>query len=528
MDTRKPISQFGVNNVSIVHVSILNAPTDISPFELVDSINNRLQAHGFWKDDICNIKKDGTRFWCSLNISEFSHPAYGKVWVSINVDITDRKKMDAKLNYLASHDALTGLISRYEFELRVTRLLSNLSKEKSTHAMCFLDLDQFKVINDTCGHAAGDELLRQIGRVLRETIRKRDTLARLGGDEFGVLMEHCTLEQAHRVADDILKAVIDYQFSWDGNVFRIGVSIGLVAITEASGNFTELLKQADVACYLAKDLGRNRVHAYHPDDTELAVRHGEMQWVGRINHALDENQLCLYAQPIISLDGGGRRHYELLVRMLDENGDIIPPGAFLPAAERYNLIEKVDAWVVSHACSSLAAHPAFIGQVDFITINLSGPSLTNQSFLKSILQIFKETGVSPKKICFEVTETAAVSNLDSAISFIKNLKEIGCQFALDDFGSGISSFGYLKNLPVDYLKIDGMFVKDIVEDPIDRAMVKSINEIGQMMGMKTIAEFVENDEIKMMLKVIGVNYGQGYGLGKPGPLVDLITQFNEA
>jgi len=522
-------NMFGYQEGELIgkQVSILNAPTDISPFELSDSIHKDLQAHGFWKNDICNIKKDGTKFWCSLHISEFSHLVYGKVWVSINTDITNRKKMDAKLSYQASHDALTGLISRYEFELRVTRLLSHLSKEQSIHAMCFLDLDQFKVINDTCGHAAGDELLRQLGRLLQKTIRKRDTLARLGGDEFGVLMEHCTLEQAHRVADDILKAVMDYQFSWDGSVFRIGVSIGLVAITQTSGNFTDLLKQADAACYLAKDLGRNRIHTYHPDDTELAVRHGEMQWVGRINQALDENWLCLYAQPIISLNGGGRRHYELLLRMLDKNGNIIPPGAFLPAAERYNLIEKLDAWVVSHACTSLAEHPAFIDQIDFISVNLSGPSLTNQDFLESILLIFKETGVSPEKICFEVTETVAVSNLNPAISFMKNLKEIGCQFALDDFGSGISSFGYLKNLPVDYLKIDGMFVKDIVDDPIDLAMVKSINEIGQVMGMKTIAEFVENDDIKMMLKAIGVNYGQGYGLGKPEPLIGLITQFNE-
>ncbi len=443
-------------------------------------------------------------------------------------DITERKKLDAKILNLASHDALTGLISRYEFEQLVTRLLSNLSDERFEHAMCFLDLDQFKVINDTCGHAAGDELLRQLGRTLRGTIRKRDTLARLGGDEFGVMMEDCTLEQAHRVADDILKEVMNYQFSWEGNVFRIGVSIGLVAITETSGNFTDLLKQADSACYLAKDRGRNRIHTYHPDDIELAVRHGEMQWVGRINRALDENQFCLYAQPIVSLNGGGRRHYELLVRMLDESGDIIPPGAFLPAAERYNLIEQLDAWVVSHACTSLAAHPAFIDQIDFVTINLSGSSLTNQGFLESIIQIFKEAGISPEKVCFEVTETVAISNLNSAIAFIRDLKEIGCQFALDDFGSGISSFGYLKTLPVDYLKIDGMFIKDIVEDPIDRAMVKSINEIGSVMGMKTIAEFVENDKIKMMLQAIGVDYGQGYGLGKPEPFIDLISRADVA
>ncbi len=438
-------------------------------------------------------------------------------------DVSKQKKVEKQLEYQASHDALTGLISRYEFEQRVTRLLFSTSKEKNTHAMCFLDLDQFKVINDTCGHSAGDELLRQIGRILTNTIRKRDTLARLGGDEFGVLMEHCTLEQAQRVTNDILNVVMGYQFFWSDNVFRIGVSIGLVAITEASGNFTELLKQADAACYMAKDLGRNRIHVYHPDDTELAFRHGEMQWVARINQALDKDRLCLYAQPIISLDSGDNRHYELLVRMLDDNGDIIPPGSFLPAAERYNLIEKVDAWVVSHACTFLSQQRKFLDHINFVTINLSGPSLTNSSFLGSILSILNETGVPPGKICFEVTETVAVSNMNLAIGFIKDLKEIGCHFALDDFGSGISSFGYLKNLPVDYLKIDGMFVKDILENPIDYAMVKSINEIGQVMGMKTIAEFVENDETKATLKTIGVNYAQGYGIGKPEPLIDLVS-----
>ncbi len=471
------------------------------------------------------IRKDGSTWWGSANARLVKGDDGSILGVEgIVRDISEQKSIEEQLSFQASHDILTGLINRDEFENRANRLLSTIQYDGAEHAVCFLDLDQFKVVNDTCGHVAGDELLRQLGRLLRDTVRKRDTLARLGGDEFGVLMEHCTLEQAHRVADDILKVIMDYQFFWEGSAFRIGVSIGLVAITEANSNFTELFKQADAACYLAKDLGRNRIHAYHPDDTELAVRHGEMQWVGRISQALDEDRFCLFAQPIISLDGGGRRHYELLVRMLDEQGDIILPSAFLPAAERYNLVEKLDAWVVSHACTFLAKQPAFINQIDFVTINLSGPSLTNQNFLDSILHIFNETGVSPGKVCFEVTETVAVSNLGSAIDFITNLKKTGCRFALDDFGSGLSSFGYLKNLPVDYLKIDGMFVKDIVEDPIDYAMVKSINEIGQVMGMKTIAEFVENDEIKAMLKAIGVNYGQGYGMGKPEPLIGLITQ----
>jgi diguanylate cyclase (GGDEF)-like protein len=427
-----------------------------------------------------------------------------------------------ELSYHAVHDSLTGLINRHEFEKRVSYLLSQIKNSDDCHAMLFMDLDQFKVVNDTCGHVAGDKLLNKLGKLLLSTISKRDTIARLGGDEFGILIQGCTLEQAQLVAAEILKTVMNYQFLWAGKVFRIGVSMGLVAITKNSDDFTELFRQADAACYLAKDMGRNRIHAYHPDDNELAVRHREMNWVGRINQALDEDRFCLYAQAIVPLDGSAKKHYELLIRMVDEQGEIILPGAFLPAAERYNLIEKLDAWVVSHACKLLAEHPLFFAQVDFVSINLSGPSLTNHAFLESILDVFAEKNISPRMVCFEVTETIAISNLDAAIRFIKTLKKSGFRFALDDFGSGISSFGYLKNLPVDYLKIDGMFVKGIVEDPIDYAMVKSINEIGQVMGMQTIAEFVENNQIKELLTTIGVNYGQGYGLGKPKPLKELV------
>jgi diguanylate cyclase (GGDEF)-like protein/PAS domain S-box-containing protein len=505
------------------HISVINAPSDVSPEDVANQIRNELEANGVWRGEVQHIKKDGTHFWSSPTVSTFDHPMHGKVWVSIHTDISERKLMLEKLSYQASHDSLTGLISRYEFEKRATSLLSAISKESGEHAMCFLDLDQFKVINDTCGHAAGDELLRQLGRVLGNTVRKRDTLARLGGDEFGVLIEHCTLEQGFGIASDILAAVLDHQFFWEGKTFRIGVSVGLVAITQTSGNFTDLLRQADAACYLAKDHGRNRIHTYHPDDNDLAARHGEMQWVGRLTQALDENRFCLYAQPIVSLDNDSHRHYEILVRMLGEDGGIIPPGAFLPAAERYSLIGRIDAWVVSNTFAFLAKNPIFTEQIDFVSVNLSGRSLTNEKFLEFIFDIFKQTGIPAKKVCFEITETAAVSNMASAISFVESLKEIGCQFALDDFGSGISSFGYLKNLPVDYLKIDGMFVKDIVKDPIDFAMVKSINEVGQVMGMKTIAEFVENDEIKMKLKTIGVDFGQGYGLGRPKPIEDLIV-----
>lgn len=433
-----------------------------------------------------------------------------------------RKQTEAQLTFHASHDALTGLVNRREFERRTERLLLTVRQDKDNHALCFMDLDQFKVINDTCGHTAGDEMLRQLSSALQRVVRKRDTLARLGGDEFGVLMEHCSLDDAHRVATSLQKAIQDYQFAWEGRSFKVGVSIGLVPITESTPNLTLLLRDADAACYMAKDKGRNRIHVYRAEDAESALRHGEMQWVARLSHALEEDRFCLYAQAIVPLDGSKESHYEFLLRMIDEKGEVIPPGAFLPAAERYNLISKIDHWVIEKSFGLMSDNPAFLKQINFCSINLSGQSLTDPEILKFILSLLDNSEFQGEKICFEITETAAISNLNMATKFISTLKKLGCRFALDDFGSGLSSFAYLKNLPVDYLKIDGMFVKDIVDDPIDHAMVKSINEIGHVMGMKTIAEFVENDVIKGMLKEIGVNYAQGYGIGKPQPIADLI------
>ncbi len=502
--------------------SVLKSPIEKRSADNINNLTLDLNAEGRWQGECRYLKKDKSEFWCSVNITSFRHSVFGDVWVSINSDTTERRQIEEKLNYQARHDSLTGLINRHEFEIKVNHLLENIETDEAEHAMCFLDLDQFKVINDTCGHPAGDELLRQLGKLLQSTVRKRDTLARLGGDEFGLLMEHCSLEQAHRAANAIHATINEFQFFWKDKTFRIGVSIGLISIDKSSGKFTELFKQADLACYLAKDKGRNRIHSYHPDDAELASRQSEMHWVEKINQALIENRFCLYAQPIVAFDGDSNGHYELLVRMLDDEGGVIPPGAFLPAAERYNLMEKLDTWVISNACQILANHSSFVNTVNFVSINLSGASITNSVFLQNILNILREAKIPPEKLCFEVTETVAISNLEAASTFISRLREIGCQFALDDFGSGLSSFGYLKNLKVDYLKIDGMFVKDIVDDPIDRAMVKSINEIGQVMGMKTIAEFVENNAIRLELENIGVNYGQGYGLGKPTPLQDTI------
>jgi len=385
-----------------------------------------------------------------------------------------------------------------------------------------MDLDQFKVVNDTCGHIAGDELLRQLSVVLQDAVRTNDTLARLGGDEFGILMEHCSLRQAHRTATQIQRNIQEFQFSWEGETFQIGVSIGLVAIDQTTASVTELLKHADAACYIAKDMGRNQIQVYNPDDTILERRHGEMQWVARINQALEKNRFTLYAQAIEPLGNSVDMHYELLLRMIDEDGEVIPPIKFLPAAERYDLMHKLDVWVVERALSLMAANPDFINQINFISINLSGQSLTHSKFLNSVITRIEQLDFEPEKLCFEITETAAISNLRAATDFINRLKNLGCHFALDDFGSGLSSFGYLKNLPVDYLKIDGVFVKDVAEDPIDHAMVKSINDIGHVMGMKTIAEFVENDAIRGILRDLSVDYAQGYEIGKPMPFEDVL------
>ena len=493
------------------------------PVLFLNDMWETVSTGGEWKGEAHNRKKDGSFYRARDSISGVRDPK-GVIThiIDIQDDVTHEFELSEQLSYQATHDALTGLINRREFERRAERLQLNIEQNRQKHALCFLDLDQFKVINDTCGHAAGDELLRQLGRVLQTAVRHRDTLGRLGGDEFGVLMEHCTLEQAHRVAMVLKQTIQDYLFSWEGQTFRVGVSIGLVGISEETLSLTELLKQADAACYMAKDLGRNRIHVYQLEDTELALRHGEMQWVARINQALEENQFCFYAQPIMPLDSVVSRHYELLLRMLDKQGKSIPPGAFLPAAERYGLMGNLDLWVIKNAFTLLTTYSDFVRQTDFISINLSGQSLTNNDILDFIIRQLQACGITPSKICFEITETAAISNLNAAIEFISTLRKIGCRFALDDFGSGLSSFGYLKNLPVDYLKIDGMFVKDIVDDPLDHAMVKSINEIGQVMGMQTIAEFVENDEIRGMLKAIGVNYAQGFGIGKPQPFTELL------
>jgi len=477
-----------------------------------------------WRGELQNRKKNGDLFWAKVCIVPVTDNGVITHFIGIQVDVTKARISSQKISYQANHDMLTGLINRYQFENLLSKSITSAIKENTTHALCFLDLDQFKIINDTCGHMAGDELLRQLSLLLSEHIKSNEILARLGGDEFAILILQSSLEQAEITAQNILQLITDFQFMWQKNIFSIGASIGLAEINKQTKNTTEILISVDSACYAAKDLGRNRIHIYHSDDELLAKRDGEFRWVNELKYALKENRFELFAQPILPLlNHATKRIYEVLLRLRTRNGDIVPPGAFLPAAERYNLSKAIDFWVVDHTFSWMALNFSHLNDLEYLAINLSGTSLGSKTLLNHIMKQIRLLHLPAGMIKFEITETAAITNLRNATHFIKTLSEFGCLFALDDFGSGLSSFAYLKNLPVTTLKIDGMFVKDILDDPIDEAMVKSINDVGHVMGMKTIAEFVENDAIKERLQIMGVDYAQGYGIGKPAPIDEILS-----
>ena len=438
-------------------------------------------------------------------------------------DVTAQHRLAQQLTYQATHDALTGLVNRQEFERRLGLMLKHAKEQHLRHVLCYLDLDQFKVVNDTCGHSAGDELLRQLSALLRTRMRERDTLARLGGDEFAVLLGECPLDQGVRIANQLRELVQDLPFIWEDRSFGVGVSIGLVPITETTGDLSSLMSAADSACFAAKDRGRNRVYVHQPDDTDLQQRQEEMHWLSRLHQTLAHDRLCLYYQPIVPLGQSttdGTRG-EILLRLIDERGQVLLPGAFILAAERYNQMLAIDRWVVRSTLAALGnASP--VSAPTRYGINVSGQSLSNTEFLYFVTEELDRTSIGPSQICFEITETAAIANLAAAMNFISTLKDKGCCFALDDFGSGLSSFAYLKTLPVDFLKIDGRFVKDMVSDPIDCAMVEAIHRVGHLMGIKTIAESVESQAISEKLKAIGVDYVQGYAIAKPRPFLEMI------
>jgi Amt family ammonium transporter len=438
-------------------------------------------------------------------------------------DTSQSRKLAAQLNWQSSHDPVTRLYNRNEFDRQLTSLLEQPVVDGCGHCLLYLDIDRFKIVNDNCGHAVGDELLRQLASLIRRSIRNSDLLARLGGDEFGILLIQCSVEAAQRIAEGIRRSIQKFCFVHAEESFSQTVSIGMVIIDDHSNDLEQILSFADSACFSAKEEGRNKIHIYDPLGSSAAKRHGEVKWVTHIRSALDEDRFTLYVQPIKSICNNDEpEHVEVLVRMLDKSGELILPGAFIPAAERFGLMPNVDRWVIDrlirYIVDNRQAYPAR-GRRYFV--NLSGHSLCDEDVLQMILDRIKRHELPKGMLCFEVTETAAISNLDSAEHFMRTLQRFGCKFALDDFGSGLSSFGYLKQLPVEYLKIDGVFVKEMLDNLIDDSMVDAINRIGHIMGLETIAEFVENDRILYRLIEVGIDYAQGFGIGRPHPIEQL-------
>lgn len=467
--------------------------------------------------------------YCIELIATPIHDDQGEVagMVLVFRDVTEVRALTRELTYHASHDPLTGLYNRREFERHLQAALLDARTSGVEYALCYLDLDMFKVVNDTCGHVAGDELLKQISLMFRQRLRKEDILARVGGDEFAILLRRCTLERAEEISQQISSVMKDFRFVWEDKTVDVGVSIGVMRVAADSGDIKDVFRIADVACRVAKEGGRNRIHLFRPNDLTVTRREREIDWVQRIGRAVSENQFILYGQWIRPLGRARNKpsHCEVLLHLTDESGQVVTPTAFLPAAERYHLMPAIDRWVVHATLAALRDLPAAaLQRLGCFNINLSGQSLCDPDFLAYVLEELKASGVAPEQICFEVTETEAVTNLSSAVQLITRIKEAGCRFALDDFGSGMSSFSYLKNMPVDYLKIDGSFVRNIAEDQTDLAMVSSINQVAHIMGIETIAEYVESDAIRMELEKLGVDYGQGFALARPAPLEDLLQE----
>jgi len=471
------------------------------------------------------IRRDGNELYVDSTAAPIRDGA-GRTAGGVLVfhDVSESRELNRRLSYHASHDLLTGLVNRREFENRLERALKSAKARESSYALCYLDIDQFKIVNDSCGHSAGDALLGQVGALLKSKVRWRDTLSRLGGDEFGILLESCSLDEAMRMAETLREAVRNFRFNWEERVFRLGASIGVVPLTAESEDVASIISAADSACQSAKEQGRNRVHSFADNDIELMRRRREMQWAARINAALEEGRFELFRMTILPLQKPETgAHYELLLRMRDESGRIISPDNFIVAAERYGITPNIDRWVIENAFRWLVSEADERERLALCSINLSGQSLGDDKFLPFVIEQFQKSGLDASKICFEITETAAVASFSQANRFIQALKELGCKFALDDFGTGLSSFGYLKHFPVDFLKIDGSFVREILHDPIDREMVRSINEIGHLTGKQTIAEFAENAEIIQMLTSIGIDYAQGYGISQPARVLKAAT-----
>jgi diguanylate cyclase (GGDEF)-like protein/PAS domain S-box-containing protein len=473
------------------------------------------------------VRRDGTELWVRQTARAVVGKGRAPSVLVVSEDITESRRRSEQLAYHANHDALTGLVNRRAFEERLEHALAVAGAEKVEHALCYLDLDQFKVLNDSCGHIAGDEFLRQVARALQAVVSKRDTLARIGGDEFGVLLERCQVEQAKRVAYAVLDAIENLSLTWEGRRFRVGISIGLVPIDHRSEDVAGVHRAADAACYTAKEAGRNRIHVYDRSDREPVQRRIEMDWIDRINHSLEHGRFHLSYQPIVALTQAGRREtcFEVLLRMQGADGVDIMPEAFLPVAERFNLSSRIDAWVISHLLSLFARDPAWVARVDWCAINISPRSLGDQPFLEFLLTELRNGPLPPQKICLELAETSTLSNIMAARHFMDSLRELGCRFALDDFGNGWSSLANLKHLPFDFLKMSGNFTKGIADSSLDFAIVKAINDVSQAMHSKTVVEAVEDEGTLAALRDprLRIDYVQGYAIQRPRPLSELFS-----
>lgn len=475
--------------------------------------------------DFTLTKNDGTKHEVEHTIAPIIDPNKNILGAVIILrDVTDVRQMEKRLSFQASHDALTGLINRREFEVRLKQSIRNAQTEDSSHSLCFLDLDKFKIINDTSGHAAGDEFLKQISSTIQSLLRQTDVLARLGGDEFAIILDQCSILQAKNIGNQIIKKIKETRFSWGKNSFETGASIGIAPISKLTTSSSEVMSTVDAACYEAKNKGRNRIQVFEPDNADFVKHKNETSWIQKIKNAITHNNFELYFQEIININPKypTPKTIEVLIR-LNYKGEIIYPDSFIPTAERYNLMPIIDEWVINNAFDFIKRYQEKNNSDIRVSINLSGQSLSEDSVLNLITnKLRKEKLIKKELICFEITETAAIANMSKAIEFIASVKQMGCNFSLDDFGSGLSSFSYLKNMPIDNLKIDGMFIRDIHKDPVNRVFVESIHNISKIMGIKTTAEYVENEEILNCIKEIGIDYAQGYHISRPIPVKTLL------
>ena len=473
------------------------------------------------------VRKDGDMFAIEHTVSPIRDLKGDILGANIVFrDVTEMRKLADELSYQATHDPLTGLINRREFERRLKKSIYNAHNDGHKYVLCFLDLDQFKLINDTAGHAAGDEFLKQIAHQLSTKLRKSDVLARLGGDEFTILLDNCTLKTAESISTKICHMIKETHFAWEGNIFTAGASIGIVPINEYTSTVSEAMSAVDTACYEAKEKGRNRVQIYWLDDEKLSLRREEMTWLLKLEEALKHNKFILYAQEFINLnptkENKNIKLFEILLRLKNSQGDIVPPMAFLPAAERYHLMPKIDRWVIDNTFKFIKnINPEHDEQYQF-SINLSGQTITEPDLYDYIIDKAQQYRIETSLIYFEITETAAIANMSNAIKLINNLKKSNFHFSLDDFGSGLSSFSYLKNMPIDNLKIDGAFIRDITQDPTDLAFVEAIHNIAKIMNINTTAEFVEDAETLKKLREIGINFAQGFYIAQPVKLDNII------